>query len=137
MWSDFSRYIVKNYSEANKIVEVGVGSFELVSLKLREQFKVDIITTDIKPSHEGIIKDDIIHPDLKIYKGASLIYSIRPPEELHPSLVKVAEMIGSDLIIKPLSTDSINSEIRMELVNYKKAIFYKMCHHEILQDVSP
>lgn len=131
MWSDFSRYMVENYSEANKIVEVGVGSFEVVAIKLREQFKVNIITTDIKPSHRGIIKDDISHPDLKIYKGASLIYSIRPPEELHPPLVKVAEIIGSDLIIKPLTTDSINSERKMELVNYKKAIFYKMCHHEM------
>jgi uncharacterized protein len=131
MWSDLSQYIVDNYSKVSKIVEVGVGSFEMVALKLREQFKMDIITTDIKPSHEGIIQDDISRPDLKIYKGASLIYSVRPPEELHPFLVAVAERVGSDLIIKPLSTDSINSERKMELINYKKAVFYKMCHHEL------
>jgi uncharacterized UPF0146 family protein len=80
--------------------------------------------TDIKPSHTRIIQDDISFPNLKIYKNASLIYSIRLPEELHPDLVKVAEEVGSDLIIKPLSTDYINSRRKMELINYNKTFFY-------------
>ena len=126
MWDDFGQYIINNYAQADKIVEVGAGKFHKVALILQKNLKTPIIMTDIKPSGNDVLQDDICNPDLKIYKGASLIYSIRPPEELHPSLVKVAEMIGSDLIIKPLSTDSINSERKMNLVNYKKAIFYKM-----------
>ncbi len=81
--------------------------------------------TDIKPYHDGIILDDIRQPDLKIYKDAGLIYSIRPPEELHPYLEKLSGNVGADLIIKPLSTDSINIKGKMNLVNYKKAVFYK------------
>lgn len=126
MWSDFSSYIINNYGHATKIVEVGVGSFLTVAQMLEEHLKLNIVMTDIKPSHAVILKDDIVHPNLKIYEGAELIYSIRPPEELHPYLVKVAETVGSDLIIKPLSTDYINTKRKLKLINYKKAVFYKI-----------
>jgi len=109
MWSDFSEYIIQNYSHANCIVEVGVGRFNPVALDLQRRLKVNIIMTDIKPCHQLVVQDDITHPDLKIYKEAELIYSIRPPEELHPYLQRLAEEVGADLIIKPFSTDSINT----------------------------
>ncbi len=125
MWNSFSEYIERNYGSASKIVEVGVGTFPVVAKSLKEHLKLNIIMTDIIPSHD-IIQDDICHPNLKIYNGAELIYSIRPPEELHTCLVKVARDTGSDLIIKPLSTDSINSENNFKLINYKKAVFYKI-----------
>ena len=127
MWNDLSDYILKNYDETFKIVEVGVGGFPRVALKLKEHHKMNIILTDIKPSHEGVVKDDITDPNLKIYGGASLIYSIRPPEELQPYIFEVAEAVGSDLIIKPLSTEFLNTKKNMKLINYKKAVFYKMC----------
>jgi len=125
MWCDFSRYIISNYAHAHKIVEVGVGTFPMVACELEKHLKLNIIMTDINPSHEGIIQDDIGHPHLKIYKDAELIYSIRPPEELHHHLEKVSRIIGADLIIKPLSTDFINTREKMELINYKKAVFYR------------
>ncbi|BDZ70728.1 hypothetical protein GCM10025861_12450 [Methanobacterium petrolearium] len=81
--------------------------------------------TDIKPYHDQIILDDIRQPNLKIYENAQLIYSIRPPEELHPHLENLSDITGADLIIKPLSTDSINTRGKMNLINYKKAVFYK------------
>lgn len=133
MWNDFSDYIIKNYDNATRIVEVGAGSFTEVALNLQRHLKMDIIMTDIKPSHEGVLKDDIVHPNLKIYKDASLIYSIRPPEELQPYIMKVAEVVGADLIIKPLSTDFINTYKKMKLINYRKAIFYKMCYNEMAE----
>lgn len=126
MWNDFSEYIIGNYTHIHNIVEVGVGKFPRLARDLQEHLNLNIVMTDIKPSHEGIIQDDICHPHLKIYNDAELIYSIRPPEELHPCLVKVAEWAGSDLIIKTLSTDVINSKRRFKLINYKKAFFYKM-----------
>jgi Uncharacterized protein conserved in archaea len=107
MWSDFTEYIIKHYSQSSRIVEVAVGRFPQVGCKLKKHLKVDIIMTDIKPYHDWIFLDDIRQPDLKIYKDAGLIYSIRPPEELHPYLEKLSRKIGADLIIKPLSTDSI------------------------------
>ena len=81
--------------------------------------------TDIKPCQDSVILDDIRQPNLKIYKDSELIYSIRPPEELHPYLEQLSEKLGADLIIKPLSTDSIRTRGKMKLINYKKAVFYK------------
>lgn len=125
MWNDFTEYIIKHYSQSPCIVEVAVGHFSQVGCQLKKHLKVDIILTDIKPYHDWIILDDIRQPDLKIYKDAGLIYSIRPPEELHPYLEKLSKKIGADLIIKPLSTDSINTKEKMTLINFKKAVFYK------------
>jgi len=125
MWKDFSEYIIANYKDASLIVEVGVGGFPLVALTLKEHLNMDIIMTDIKPYHDEVVVDDITNPDLDIYCGATLIYSIRPPEELQSHIKKVAEFVGADLIIKPLSTDFINLDNSLKLINYKKAIFYK------------
>ena len=99
-----------------------MGRFNPVALDLQRRLKVNIIMTDIKPYHRQVVQDDITHPDLKIYKDAQLIYSIRPPEELHPYLQKVAEAVGADLIIKPFTTDSISTHLNMKLINYKKAV---------------
>ncbi|MCC7551924.1 MAG: hypothetical protein KO316_10640 [Methanobacterium sp.] len=125
MWNDFTEYIIKHYPNSSCIVEVGSGHFLQVALKLKEHHKMNIIMTDIKPYHDEIILDDIKQPNLKIYKDAKLIYSIRPPEELHPYLEKLSRRVSADLIIKTLSTDSINTLEKMNLINYKKAVFYK------------
>jgi uncharacterized UPF0146 family protein len=125
MWEDLAQYIINNYSNANKIVEVGAGKFHKVASILKENLNSTIVMTDIKPSHGKIIKDDIVDPDLKIYAGSALIYSVRPQPELMPHLIIVAEKTGADLIIKPFSTDFVNSS-KMELINYKKATFYKI-----------
>ncbi len=123
MWKDLAQYIINNYSSADKIVEVGAGKFHRVASILEENLNSTIVMTDIKPSHEKIIQDDICNPNLKIYGGSSLIYSIRPQPELMPCLMMVAEKTGADLIIKPFSTDFVNSG-KMKLVNYKKTTFY-------------
>jgi uncharacterized UPF0146 family protein len=127
MWKDLSDYIIANYKNASRIVEVGVGGFPLVALTLQEHLNMDIIMTDIKPYHDQVVVDDITHPDINLYRGASLIYSIRPPEELQPHIKMVAESVGADLIFKPISTEFIKPDKDMKLINYRKAIFYKKC----------
>ena len=52
MWKDFSEYIIENYKNASRIVEVGVGGFPRVALTLQEHLNMDIIMTDIKPYHD-------------------------------------------------------------------------------------
>jgi len=125
MWEDFAQYIINNYVDADKIVEVGVGKFHNVGSILQENLKATIVLTDIKPSSSKIVQDDICNPDLKIYKGSSLIYSIRPQPELQPYIIDVAENVGADLIIKPFSTEFVSSN-KMKLSNYRKTSFYKM-----------
>ena len=125
MWKDFAKYIINNYAEADKIVEVGVGKFHEVASILQENIKTTIVLTDIKPSSCKIVQDDICNPDLKIYKGSSLIYSIRPQPELQPYIIDVAENVGADIIIKPFSTEFVSYN-KMKLLNYRKTSFYRM-----------
>ncbi|MGZ7043176.1 MAG: UPF0146 family protein [Methanobacterium sp.] len=125
MWKDFALYIINNYAHADKIVEVGVGNFHNVASILQENLKTTIVATDIKPSSSKIVQDDICNPDLKIYRGSSLIYSIRPQPELQPYIIDVAQKVGADVIIKPFSNEYVNSN-KMKLINYRKISFYKI-----------
>lgn len=131
MWKDFSEYIITNYKDASKIVEVGMGNFPRVALTLQEHLNMDIIMTDIKPYHPMVTVDDINDPNLEIYRGASLIYSIRPPEELQNSIKIVADTVGADIILKPFLTESFLSDKKFKLINYKTAVFYKKCNNEM------
>ncbi len=124
MWKDLATYIINHCTPSDKVVEVGAGKFLEVANNLQKHSKINIILTDIKPSHEGIIQDDINHPNLTIYDGAHIIYSIRPPMELHQAIMDLANTINATLIIKPLSGDDINTRQMMRLVNYKRAVFY-------------
>jgi uncharacterized UPF0146 family protein len=97
-------YIVSQYERA---AEIGVGHFPDVALALVKR-GVNVFATDIKPCrHKGlrIIVDDITAPGLSLYAGLNLIYSLRPPLELVPYMVRMAKAVSSDLIIKPLASE--------------------------------
>lgn len=120
-YKDFAEYILKNYSNST-VVEVGIGSDFKVFNELKK--KTDVRAIDINPSSEEVLRDDILNPDLEIYSGAGLIYSIRPPPELVPYIEKIAQKAGADLIVRPLSTDSIPTNAKLQ--NYRSAIFYRI-----------
>ncbi len=118
---DIVRYIYANYSGAEKIVEIGIGSEDSVYRTLKREMDAEILAVDIQPSGETIF-DDIFEPDLNQYQGASLIYSIRPNPELISALRKIAQAVGANLLIRPLSTDSFHKPESMKLVNFGKAV---------------
>ncbi len=124
MWKDIALYIIEHCSPSDKVVEVGVGKFHLVASTLQDYSEIDLVLTDIKPSHSTVLQDDITQPCLEIYDGARFIYSIRPPSELHQALMDIANKVGAALIIKPLTNEDISTKQKMRLVNYKKASFY-------------
>jgi len=124
MWKDLASYIIRECNPHDKVVEVGVGRFFKVAEYLQKHSIIDLTLTDIKPSHPCILEDDITNPNLEIYKGASLIYSIRPPLELHEHLIKVAGKVQAKLLIRPLSTEHPSID-DMKLVNYKRSFFYE------------
>ena len=51
-------------------------------------------------------QDDITNPRLHLYRGADLIYSVHPPPELLPYLIRLAERVKAALLVKPLSEDA-------------------------------
>ena len=126
MWNDFANFILNEVDDKEyKIVEVGVGKFLEISEILSSKENVTLIRTDINPKDSTVIKDDITNPNMKIYENTNLIYSIRPPSELQPYLVKLANNINAQLIIKPLTNEYLNTgKAKMKLKKKKKASFY-------------
>ena len=126
MWNDFANFILNEVDDKEyKIVEVGVGKFLEISEILSSKENITLIRTDINPKDSTTIKDDITKPNMKIYENTDLIYSIRPPSELQPYLVKLANKINAQLIIKPLTNEDLNTgKVKMKLKNFKKASFY-------------
>ncbi len=127
VWENFTEFIIDNYSDSEKIVEVGVGKVLEPSNILKEKLTdTDIKLVDIYPANEDVIKEDITNPTDEIYENSDLIYSIRPPEELQKDILKLGLKYNTDIIIKPLFTEEINYNIqsKFKLVNYKRTAFY-------------
>ncbi len=125
-YEDIAEYILKNYRD--KVVEVGVGSLPHVALLLKD--KLDVVVTDVnEQKYTGVMfcRDHIFDPDLKIYKNASLLYSIRPPIDIQEAMAKTAKEVGADLLIRPFGNEKADLHRYFKncaLVNYKKARFY-------------
>lgn len=124
-----AEYIAENYPSAKKIVEVGVGKVPDVAIALQRLLpNCEIIVTDVVEQTElsGRVKfarDDVTEPNLSVYEGAVLIYSVRPPPELQPYLHGVSQKVGADLLIKPLASESMSLR-GGNLINYQGVAFY-------------
>lgn len=126
MWDDFAEYILNEVGDENvKIAEIAIGKYDRIAEILSSKQNITLIKTDILPKDSTVIKDDITKPNLELYRDINIIYSIRPPSELQPYLVKLAQEIGSQLIIKPLTNEDLNTgRVKMKLKNYNRASFY-------------
>lgn len=126
MWQDFAEYILNEVGDEDvKIAEIGIGKFNMIAKTISARENITLIKTDILPADESVIRDDITNPDLNIYEGVDLIYSIRPPSELQPHLVNLAQKINCQLIIKPLTNEDLNTPgVKMKLKNFNRASFY-------------
>uniref|UniRef100_A0A7C3ZF25 UPF0146 protein ENR21_04445 n=1 Tax=Archaeoglobus fulgidus TaxID=2234 RepID=A0A7C3ZF25_ARCFL len=120
-------YIAENYR--GKVVEVGIGRFTAVA-EFLAKMGFNVVVTDIirRNVPEGCVfyLDDITNPNLQIYEGASLIYSLRPPPEIFSAILRVSRKVGADCIIKPLYGDCMHGKI----VNYKGVQFYLIRREE-------
>ena len=124
MWEEIGEYILKNNKPPLKIIEIGIGKYYDIAQYL-EKNGINITKIDINPSNENITKDDIAKPNLKIYENTDIIYSIRPPYEIQPYIMKLQEYTNSQLIIKPLTGEDLHKDCKkMKLKNYKKISFY-------------
>ncbi len=113
-------YIARNYS--GKVVEIGIGYYWKVAKELKRR-GFEVVVTDRKPIPVSDLKfhiDDVTQPDLRIYRGASLIYSIRPPPELVTYILRVSKSVGADCLIRPFGNEFFNGK----LVNYRGERFY-------------
>jgi uncharacterized UPF0146 family protein len=107
-------WVKQNYSDARKIIEVGVGPRMNVAEQISEALpRAEVLVTDTneswvrsqRPGRIRAVADDVMFPSLNLYQGASLIYSLHPPGEILPALEKLANGIGADLLVVPISDE--------------------------------
>jgi uncharacterized UPF0146 family protein len=122
--ADLARFILARYS--GKVVEVGVGSVPEVALLLVPH--IEVVATDKEArSLEGleIVADDVFSPRQDFYRGASLLYSIRPPLEMQIAMGRLALDIGADVIVRPLADEVAQIPgFSRTIVNEGEARFY-------------
>ena len=64
-------------------------------------------------------------PRLDLYRGASLLYSIRPPLELQMAMGRAAARVGADVLVRPLENEVAELPgFTRRLVNAGEARFY-------------
>jgi uncharacterized UPF0146 family protein len=114
LFEELVDWIKQNYSDARKIIEIGVGHRIDVAQQVSEALpRAEILVTDTneqlvrsrKPGRIRAIADDVMFPSLNLYQGASLIYSLHPPGEILHALEKLAIGIGADLLVVPISDE--------------------------------
>ena len=111
-------YLSCNYK---KVAEIGIGLYPRVALAL-EARGLQVTATDIQPEFMGVPVefDDVRAPRLDLYEGAQVIYAVRPPLELLPSLKVLAKTLAVDLVIKPLAGEPVDGL----LINKEGSFFY-------------
>ncbi|MDD4446284.1 MAG: UPF0146 family protein [Methanothrix sp.] len=122
---DLAQFIAANYS--GRVVEVGAGYAAEVALGLQAR-GLDVLRTDKEERLLGglkVEKDDIFSPRLELYRGASLLYSIRPPLEMQLAMGVLASLIGADVLVRPLMDEVAQLPgFARRLVNSGEARFY-------------
>ena len=122
---DLAEFIAENYR--GRGVEVGVGYFADVALGLQAR-GLDVVLTDKEERLLGglrVEKDDIFSPRLELYRGASLLYSIRPPLELQLAMGLLASKVGAEVLVRPLMDEVAElPAFARRLVNRGEARFY-------------
>ena len=96
-------YIAARY---HRVVEVGIGSAPEAARVITAAGGI-VTATDIRPAADGIrvIRDDIFSPDESLYRGADLLYAIRPGVEMVPPLVALARRVNADLLVYHLGNE--------------------------------
>ena len=92
-------FIAGRYTRA---VEAGIGR-NTGAAEILAKKGLLLRTTDIKPLEypPGLhfAHDDIFEPDLSLYRGADVIYAIRPAIEMVPALTCIAKAVNADLVV--------------------------------------
>jgi uncharacterized protein len=132
-------WIKQNYSDARKIIEIGVGNRIEVARQLSEALpRTEILVTDTdeswvrsrKPARIRAIADDVMFPNIKLYQGASLVYSLHPPGEIVQAMEKLANGIGADVLVVPISDErhDLSREKWQQLVVHGRVVGWLLSH---------
>src|SRR5437773_5132022 len=108
MFDELVEYIGENYSRASKIVELGVGSRIEVAGRIKKHLPLaEVLVMDNDDASVRLhltspvraVADDVMSPQMPIYKDATLVYSIHPPLEIVGPMVELAGRVGAELLV--------------------------------------
>ena len=120
-------YVRENYVEGARLVEVGVGERDDTARALADA-DFEVTATDAREVETGegveFVRDDVKSPDMSVYGGASLVYSLRPPYEIHSDIDDVARSVGADTLLAPLADEGTPLKRDFELVNHDGRAFF-------------
>lgn len=99
--------LVGELPEGALVVEVGVGGrWDTLAWLRGERPDLVLRATDVRADRlqrppDGVEpwQDDVIAPDVGLYEGAALVYSVRCPEELQAPLARVASAVAARLAL--------------------------------------
>jgi len=118
-----AKYINAEFPDAETIVEVGVGERDGVACTLVQE-GYNVTVTDVRNHRElGIdegldfVRDDVTQPDSSVYQDSDLIYSLRPPYELHGAIEELSQEVGASLLIAPIGDET--GSVGAELINHE------------------
>jgi uncharacterized UPF0146 family protein len=118
---DLAGYIAARY---RRCAEIGIGHSPDIALALAAR-GAEVFATDIVPcSHEGVrvVVVDVTAPDVSLFEGVDLVYSMRPPPELVFYMDRLAKRLSASVIVKPLSSEFIEGR---KLVRYGDTTFFE------------
>ncbi|WP_254273370.1 UPF0146 family protein [Haloarcula marina] len=96
--NDADRALVGRLSDADGVVEVGVGNRPSVAAELAAR-GVSVTATDIheRPVPDGVtfVVDDVTDPTLSVYEDADIVFARNLPPELHRPLRVIARRVDA------------------------------------------
>lgn len=92
-------FIASRYRSA---AEVGAGN-NFVAAAILKDSGVKVFCTDIQRPQTApdipFFIDDIFSPNISLYQGVDVVYSVRPGEEMIPALIRLARDLDIDLVV--------------------------------------
>ncbi|WP_456365014.1 UPF0146 family protein [Thermococcus sp.] len=112
-----------------KVVEAGIGFHLKVALRLKE-LGYDVLAVDwnekaienAKKAGINAVRDDLFRPRLELYRGAKVVYSVRPTPEIVAPILRLGKGLKVPVYILPLSGDPRVRGTR--LVNFRGLAIY-------------
>ncbi|WP_244605186.1 UPF0146 family protein [Halorussus halobius] len=102
------RAIVGRLSEFERLVEVGIGNRTEVAAALADAGK-RVTATDVRPrevpENVRFERDDVVDPDLALYRDADAVYALNLPPELHRPARDLARRTDAAFLFTTLGGD--------------------------------
>lgn len=101
-------YIQAHYHSA---VEIGFGG-KTAAAEILQNAGIPVLCTDVHEYKDvcvACVVDDCVEPNLSLYRGADVLYAIRPGIEIVPALISLARTVNADLIVYHLGFEIYQS----------------------------